>query len=328
MMDQWIKQKYDRLNVYERNVFGCFFDIYRDYHKEMFGVLKQGIQGFKAYIFCKWQRFFKKDVYFRYLEVPITTKCSLNCEECNNLIQYYQSPKNFDTKQLISDIKRICGVSRRIKTLRILGGEPLVHPDLSIVLEELKKIDKIEHIEVVTNGTLLFDDKCARLLKSKKFSVDISNYGEHSRKYAELIRQLDRKRISYHTQEKQKAWKALSSCRCRERSSMELQQVFAACTEDCHSLLDGELHLCARSSHGTDLGLFQKCRGEYVCVRKAYEKRRLKEQIYDLLNRKQITACNYCDLFQIDKMETIPSAEQISKKAAYDRMMQWKTKNN
>lgn len=328
MKNQWIKQKYYTLNVYERNVFGCFFDIHKDYHKEAFGVLKEWFLGVKAYLFCKWQRFFKRDLYFKYLEVPITTKCSLNCKECNNLIQYYQNPKNYDAKQVISDIKRICGVSKRIKILRILGGEPLVHPNLFIILDELKKINKIEHIEIVTNGTLIFDDKCVRLLKSNKFSIDISNYGEHSIKYSELIRQLKRKRIRYHTQEEQKAWKALSSCRCRERSLTELKNVFAACTEDCHSLLNGELHLCARSSHGTDLGLIRKCSEEYVWVRKIHKKGQLKKQIYDLLNRKQITACNYCDLFQIDKIETISSAEQISKKAANDRMLSWEIKSS
>lgn len=324
MINQYIKRVYGKLNVYERNIFGCFYDIHKDYRRENFGILKERFLCIGAYIFCKWQRYFRKDIYFKYLEVPITTKCSLNCKECNNLIQYYQNPQNYEIKKVINDIKRICSVSKQIKKLRILGGEPLVHPELSVILEELKKIDKIKHIEIVTNGTLLFNNKCMSLLKSPKFSVDISNYGEHSRMYTELIRQLDRRNIRYYTQGKQKDWKAISSCRCRERSTKELQEIFSVCTEDCHSLLDGELHICARSSHGMDLGLIEKCKEDYVCVRKACGRKELKEQIYTLLNSKQIRACNYCDMFQFDKMETIPSAEQISKKAANDRMMQWK----
>lgn len=324
MMNQQIGRIYGKLNVYERNVFGCFFDIHKNYRKQIFGTLKEYFLGIRAYVFCKWQRYFGKDIYFKYLEVPITTRCSLNCKECNNLIQYYQKPQNYEADQIINDIKRICSVSKRIKKLRILGGEPLVYPDLHIIVEELKKIDKIKHIEIVTNGTLLFDNKCIKSLKYSKFSVDISNYGEYSRKYDELIKQLNKRGVRYHTQEKQKPWKTLSSCRCRGRSQEEIKKAFSMCLEDCHSLLNGELHICARSAHGTDLGFIEKCSTDYVCVRKIRGRKELKEQIYNLMNCRWIMACNYCDMFQIDKMETISSAEQISKEAANDRAMQWK----
>lgn len=324
MISRWVERKYKEMNIYERNVFGCFCDIHAYQHQSSVYKLREWCREFGSYIICKWQSCFKKDLYFKYIEIPITTFCSLNCKECNNLIQYYQDPRNYDAAQVIRDIKRICSVSKKIKLLRILGGEPLVHPDLSIILEGLKNIDKIEQIEVVTNGTLLFDKKSIKVLKSPRFSVDVSNYGEHSRKYTELIGQLNRKRIRYHTQQKQKPWKALGSCRCRERSSEELQAAFAACVQDCHSLLNGELHLCARSAHGTDLGVIEKRRDEFVHVRAARKKSRLKEEIYALLNRDRIIACDHCDMFQIDKIKTIPSAEQTSKKEAHDRMMKWR----
>ncbi len=326
MTNRWVDRIYNGLNVYERNVFGYFFDIHWNYRTKTFGVLKELLLGASSYLLCKWQRYLKKDIYFKYIEVPITTKCSLNCKECNNLIQYYQQPKNSDAVQIIKDIRRICSVTKRIKLMRILGGEPLVHPDLLFILKELKKIDKIEKVEVVTNGTLLFSANCVRVLKHSKFSVDISNYGTHSSKYVELIRQLDRNHIRYHTQKEQKSWKALSSCRCRERSDKELKEAFSACMEDCHSLLNGELHICARSAHGTDLGLFEKRSEDYVCVYRACRKSELKKQIFAMLNKKMIAACNYCDMFQIDKMETIPSAEQITKLEANNSMEKWKVR--
>lgn len=323
-MNKWIKERYETLNVYERNVFECFFDIHKNEQKEGLSGLRENIEGISAYLQCKWQRYYKKDIYFKYLEVPITTRCSLNCKECNNLIQVYQKPQNFEANQIIRDIKRICCVSERIKMLRILGGEPLLHPDLAKILNELKKIEKIERVQIVTNGTLLFDKECLALLRHKKFSVDISNYGEHSRKYVELIRQLKKNQVCYSTQSQQKPWKALSSCSSRNRSKEDLRSIFSVCRQDCHSLLNGELHICARSAHGTDLGLIEKEMKDYVSVRNAHGKRELKREIYEILNREKIAACNYCDMFRLDEMETIPSAVQITKKEGLELLRQWK----
>lgn len=324
MIEKWIKKQYEGFNVYERNVFGCFFNIRSLGKTGDSQKVIQYISAVKAYLICKWQRYRKKDIYIRYVEIPITTRCTLNCKECNNLIQVYQEPVNYYTSRILRDIKRICSVSEKIEMLRILGGEPLVHPDLSEILLELKKIDKIKHVQVVTNGTLLFDRKSLLVLKNKKFSVDISNYGTHSGKFKELVEQLEKHRVYYITQKEQKPWKSISRCTCRKRSERELKRVFALCREDCHSLLDGELHLCARSSHGTDLELIPKRLGEFIDVRNATSKRAMKRQLYELMNREWITACDYCDLFRLNEMDTVPSAEQISKREGERLMREWK----
>ena len=38
--------------------------------------------------------------YLRSVDVMITTKCSMNCESCANLMQYYVNAKNTDDKIL------------------------------------------------------------------------------------------------------------------------------------------------------------------------------------------------------------------------------------
>ena len=44
--------------------------------------------------------FDESKTYLRSIDVMITTKCSMNCESCANLMQYYVSPKNTDDKIL------------------------------------------------------------------------------------------------------------------------------------------------------------------------------------------------------------------------------------
>lgn len=325
-MNKWIKLVYNNLNLYERNVFECFYDIHSIRKRNVYLGLIDNLNAVSAFLYCRYQKNRKKDIYLKYLEVPITTKCTLNCRECNNLIQFYQNPVNFDALQIIKDIKKICSLSAGIKKIRILGGEPLCHKELAKILRELKKIDNINQIQVVTNATLVFDVESLAVLRNKKFSVDISNYGKHSCKYNEVIEQLKRHNIRYVTQNEQKPWKSLCHCRCRNRSGDELNRIFSMCRQDCLSLLDGELHICARSSHGTDLGLIEKKDDDFVAVRKISDKNELKRRIYELLNKDCIAACNYCDMFQLEKMPSIPSAEQMSKKEGKQILEKWKTK--
>ena len=323
-MRKKIEKLYNKLNVYERNVFGCFFDIHGLERKGIFGRIIEYANAGGSYVYCKWERYKGKNIYFKYLEVPITTGCTLNCKECNNLIQFYQKPSNFDADQVIRDIRRLCSVSKRIRMLRILGGEPLVHPRSAYILEKLDQIEEIKEVQIVTNGTLLFNRECLRVLQHEKFSVDISNYGIYSSRYGELINQLKRKGIRYHTQREKKPWKALSCSACRNRSVEEQLRAFSVCREDCHSLLNGELHICARSAHGTDLSLIEKRNGDFVSVRNVSGKKELKDKVYELLNKKLIAACNYCDMFRLEEMKTIPSAEQITKNEGQIIMNQWK----
>lgn len=323
-MRKKIKRIYDTLNVYERNVFGCFFDIHACDAEGVFGQTMECLSAAGSYLYSKWERYKGKNIYFRYLEVPITTRCTLNCRECNNLIQFYQKPTNIDAVQVIRDIKRICSVSKCIRMLRILGGEPLVHPQLAYILAELDQIEEIEEVQIVTNGTLLFNKECLKYLQHSKFSVDISNYGTYSSKYRDLVYQLKRKGVRYCTQKEKKPWKALSNCACRDRSADEQIKIFSMCREDCHSLLNGELHVCARSAHGTDLGLIEKRSEDYVSIRDVSGKKQLKKELYTLLNKKYVIACNYCDMFRLEEMKTIPSAEQITKSEGRRIMDQWK----
>ena len=142
----------DTFNLYERNVYKCFM-------KEMNIPI---IGWLIAAIWTKINKFILHKVYFNYVEVPITTKCSLRCKECANLIQYYQNGEFFDYKKIINDIHKLSQVSERIEMLRILGGEPLLHPDLKNIIEEILKNKNIRNIQIVTNGTMIFNENIIR----------------------------------------------------------------------------------------------------------------------------------------------------------------------
>lgn len=286
-------------NLYERNLLTYFKNRGNGY---ILRKIRLGI--------CKnWTH----DVYIKYIEVPITTKCSLNCKECSNLIQYYQSPYQIDANEIMNDINKLTKCVKGIWILRILGGEPLLHSDLAIILKNVCENKKIKNVQIVTNGTKTFSDEVLKVLQeNKKVTVDISNYEEKSVKKDILIEQLKKNNIVFHTQSERIQWTKQGDVSFRGRSREQLELVYSQCTMDCISLLSGKLHLCPRSSHGMDLGIVEDCKKDYVNVREKIDK----EDLFRLLNTKSINACNYCDVYRWESLPQTIAAEQISKSEA------------
>ena len=107
--------------------------------------------------------------------IQINTTCNQKCVFCN------RPPEN-STKQIfkLEDIKkRIEEISKNPEVKRIIftGGEPLLYPKLSEVIQWAKKYYFIT--EVQTNGTLLDINKLSEL---KRAGLDIINFAFHSHK--------------------------------------------------------------------------------------------------------------------------------------------------
>lgn len=115
------------------------------------------------------------------------------------MIQYYENGKNYNYKEIINDVYHLSQVTKGIEILRILGGEPLLHPYLKEILKGILKNRNIHQIQIVTNGTLLFKDDIIPILKNKRISVDISNYGDISKNFDALVKQLRKNRIKFFT---------------------------------------------------------------------------------------------------------------------------------
>ncbi|MDH5475465.1 MAG: GTP 3',8-cyclase MoaA [Cyclobacteriaceae bacterium] len=110
-----------------------------------------------------------------YLRLAVTDRCNLRCFYCmpENGIKYV------DRKDLLSfeEMYRIINVlsNEGISKIRITGGEPFVRKGIMEFLEKVSKINKIEEINITTNGTFT-EDKIAHLedlgIKSINLSLD------------------------------------------------------------------------------------------------------------------------------------------------------------
>jgi len=89
----------------------------------------------------------------RTCEVNIVEHCNLRCRSCTHLSPVL--PKHFvDPGALSCDLTTLAG-SYHANVLKILGGEPLLHPDLLAVLMAARESQVAEKLEIWTNGLLL-----------------------------------------------------------------------------------------------------------------------------------------------------------------------------
>ncbi len=257
-----------------------------------------------------------KRFYFPCLEVSLTTFCSLCCEKCANLMQYYSKPYHVEAEIVLSSIRALAKVSDGIDCLRLIGGEPLLWPNLAKLIDYAIAEDKIKGILIVTNGTMtLSDEVCQMLSKSSKCKVSISNYREKSKAIAKLVKQLKSHHIKYDV--RNVIWRDKADVSNRQKSIKQLINAFHNCPNRFFSLLNGELHMCPRSAHGSDLGVFPKIEHDYVNV---FELRnspqRLRQNIINMLNNHYIIACNYCAEDISDQLPIIETAKQCTKAQA------------
>lgn len=89
------------------------------------------------------------------ISVHIVEHCNLNCRGCDNFSpiaeKKFECIENFE-----KDIKRIAELSNgELGQLKLLGGEPLLHPQIIRFLKVSRKYLPNTDIKIVTNGILL-----------------------------------------------------------------------------------------------------------------------------------------------------------------------------
>ncbi len=88
-----------------------------------------------------------------YCEINVAHHCNLSCRGCSHLSPVW--PKEFlHPAQLKSDLAKLAKVYRA-ERIRLLGGEPLLHPELVELIRVVRGSGVSRRIAVATNGVLL-----------------------------------------------------------------------------------------------------------------------------------------------------------------------------
>lgn len=111
-------------------------------------------------------------------EVHLTDHCNLNCASCDNLSPIAK-PFFMDITELEMDMKKLSELfADGCNYIRLLGGEPLLHPDVAEIITSSRRIFPESRIELVTNGLLLekMSDEFYHACHNCRLIISISKY--------------------------------------------------------------------------------------------------------------------------------------------------------
>lgn len=123
-------------------------------------------------------RFSKEKPSLSYFEVPITDSCNLNCKGClfaSNMTKGIQHIR-FDT--LVKDARRMSELFYDIPWIRILGGEPLMPPNITEILRTYREYFPDSEVDLCTNGLLIpsMRETFWDCIKKERILIHISGY--------------------------------------------------------------------------------------------------------------------------------------------------------
>src|SRR5688572_13208213 len=87
------------------------------------------------------------------VEYPITEHCNLSCANCDHASPLLDE-KWADLDQYRLDVRALAGAVHA-KNFLVIGGEPLLHPELLEFLHFARASKIADRITLVSNGTLL-----------------------------------------------------------------------------------------------------------------------------------------------------------------------------
>jgi len=159
-------------------------------------------------------------------------------------------PKHFvDPGDLSSDLTTLAR-SYHVNVLKILGGEPLLHPDLLGVIMAARESQVAEKMEIWTNGLLL--PRMERRVWEAVDSVRISLYPGRSLKQHQLDRCIDlaqRNNVPLRYKRYQTFQESFSEQGTDDPSLVK--RIYATCNEAhrwrCHTVANGWFFKCPQS---------------------------------------------------------------------------------
>ena len=235
-----------------------------------------------------------------YIEIVLTTFCTLKCKWCSALIEYYKTPKHYTLEDNMESIQKLVDSSDSIRFLKLLWWEPLCYPYLYDFIKFLNVQNKIQKIVITTNGTMTIkDQQLINILKNNhKFYFSISNYWSISRNYYNLIKQLEDNNINYTVMKTDYNRIDYWDLNKRNRTKKQLRKQYHICTRKLRSLLNGKLFQCYRCSHATNLKLVPLIEKDYIdLLDKNISNNQLRKKLYAFIYKytDYIESCNYCD---------------------------------
>jgi len=230
------------------------------------------------------------------VEVHVTEHCNLNCKGCNHFSSIAEEGF-LEPAQFEKDLARLAELSKNYFSIKILGGEPLLHPQITDFFDIARKHFPSTVVQLTTNGILLLKQPESFWLscKKNKITVSVSQYPVKLDKKGikALAKAHDVKLIFNGTTAEERMCKIpldISGSQNMKKSHRKCPISWGCCV----TLRDGRLYTCCIVAHIKFFNDYFKqnlevCADDYVDIYKVSGK----GEIIDFLE-KPFPFCRYC----------------------------------
>ena len=133
----------------------------------------------------------------------VTDYCNLNCKRCGNFSNLAKEKNCLDLHKFENWLNHLRKKFRIVQNIELLGGEPLLNPQLEQYVRLVRKYFPETKIVIVTNGLLILNINQALIdaMVSCNASFYISQYVPTRKRLREIIRFLENNEINYDISE-------------------------------------------------------------------------------------------------------------------------------
>lgn len=143
----------------------------------MFEKFKKNILG-KPFILYKKRKFDKDIRIIETLDIELVSHCNLNCKSCTHFSPI-ASKEYLSVKEFEQDLRQLSAIlGKRIKCINLLGGEPLLHKEVTLFMKIARKYFGKAKIVLLTNGILLLEQKANfwNTAREQNIVVEVTKY--------------------------------------------------------------------------------------------------------------------------------------------------------
>jgi len=262
--------------------------------------------------------------YMRSVDVMVTTKCSLKCNNCSNLMQYYTNAEDASHQRILTALDIINANVDSISEFRVIGGEPLMNKGWAYIVNGISEKYADGQIFIYTNGTILPKEEQIESFHDKNVNFIITDYGKLSRNIDKMTELLTKHAINYDRSPAQD-WVDCSSIKQHKRTVRENEEVFKqCCVKYVYTLLDGKLYRCPFIANAAKLNAIPDNPSNYVNL--FSKKDNIKQQIRRLVKvAKFFPGCDFClgrpydptSSVGYDGKGMIPAGQQVAQPIPY-----------
>lgn len=242
------------------------------------------------------------------VDIVISEKCTLNCVDCSNLMQYYEDPKNLSYELIVDDFENLTKTINHIYEIRLIGGEPFANKDIYKIIDYFLENQKISKLVIYTNATIPLKESLLTNYSDPKLVFSITDYGDLSKNTKRVTDVLDKLDIAYRALPPNN-WTDSAKINDYKRSNESMLEIFEnCCGKNLFTLMYGKLYRCPFSSNAERLQAIPIDPKNSVNVNAS-----LDEIEYFLNDIPYIPACNFCKGRSHDAPEIVPAIQSKNK---------------